>query len=257
MRAGVILALSLSAALAFPAIADQPDRILDSRNADQILQPGDVVLKLAAEHTKITQKAIRGAQTATREVSGLFHKEIRKGDPRAFHAALYLGGGRFAEASGAAKAVTVRGVDAHAGYLFRIYRPKDAALKKGAVDVGRRWANGRMKYQLPALVPVQNVSFGPFAKREALALGKDAARAGGPKGTEAMFCSQFVIAAYQAAAVSSQLAKKPGLSASDVSLPTALQLHASHASPLAFHAAIERAIAKGEWTYAGEALVRP
>lgn len=53
-----------------------------------------------------------------------------------------------------------------------------------------------------------------------------------------------------------QLAKNARLSAASLQVPTALRLHASHASPMALHAAIEQAIAKGEWTHVGEVLVK-
>jgi hypothetical protein len=70
-----------------------------------------------------------------------------------------------------------------------------------------------------------------------------------------MFCSEFVIAAYQGAVVKSELSRSSALSADKVTMPTAVKLQAAHASPLAFHAQLNVAVEKGEWTSVGEVLI--
>ena len=232
--------------------------IIDSLNADEVLQAGDVLIKFAGESSTFTEKVIQAGEKAVKKLSGLFHEGIKKGDPTCFHVALYLGQGRTAEAHGgdlSTARVGTRAVDDHAGFLFRIYRCQDRALADAAVKVAKTWANGRMKYLVPALVPFHMASFGPKARGEALVFGQESGREGGPLRTEKMFCSQFVIAVYQAAAVAKQLQKAPRLLSTDVQMPEGLDLHASNASPLAFHARLEGASAT--WRYVDEVLVRP
>src|ERR1700682_3905318 len=89
--------------------------------------------------------------------------------------------------------VGAREIDAHAGFLFRVYRCQDRALAEAAVKVAETWATGRMKYLVPALVPFHRASFGPQAHGEALVFGQESGRKGGPLRFGAMFCSQFVI----------------------------------------------------------------
>jgi len=235
-----------------------PHGVIDSTNADELLEPGDVLIKFAGVSSTWTEKVIEAGEKAVKKLSGLFHDGIKKGDPTCFHVALYLGKGRTAEAHGgqlSTARVGTRGIDAHAGFLFRIYRCQDKALAKAAVKVAETWADGRMKYLVPALVPFHLASFGPRARAEALVFGQESGRGGGPASVKAMFCSQFVIAAYQAAAVAKQLRQKPGMLSTDVQMPAGLDLHASNSSPLAFHARLEGASAS--WRYVDEVLVRP
>ena len=231
--------------------------VIDSLNADEILKPGDVLIKFAGTSSTLTEKVIQAGEKAVKKLSGLFHEGIKKGDPTCFHVAIYLGGGRTAEAHGgdlSTARVGAREIDAHAGFLFRVYRSQDRALAEAAVKVAETWATGRMKYLVPALVPFHRASFGPQAHGEALVFGQESGRKGGPLRFEAMFCSQFVIAVYQAAAVAKQLRQKPGMISTDVEMPAGLDLHASNSSPLAFHARLEGASAT--WQYVDEVLVR-
>ena len=235
-----------------------PQGVIDSNNADEALRPGDVLIKFAGTSSTWTEKVIEAGEKAVKKLSGLFHEGIKKGDPTCFHVAIYLGKGRTAEAHGgdlSTARVATREIDAHAGFLFRIYRCQDQALAKSAVKVAETWANGRMKYLVPALVPFRLASFGPKGHAEALVFGQESGREGGPQSAEAMFCSQFVIAVYQAAAVAKQIEQKPKMSSTDVEMPAGLDLHASNASPLAFHARLEGATAA--WKYVNEVLVRP
>ena len=232
--------------------------IIDSGNADGLLQRGDVLIKFAAQTSTFSEKVIIAGEKAVKTLSGLFHAGIKKGDPTCFHVAIYLGEGRTAEAHGgdlSTARVGARGIDAHAGFLFRIYRCQDRALAESAAKVAETWATGRMKYLVPALVPFQLASFGPRAHGEALVFGQESGRPGGPLRFNAMFCSQFAIAVYQAAAVAKQLRQKPGMISTEVEMPAGLDLHASNSSPLAFHARLEGAPAS--WQYVDEVLVRP
>ncbi len=232
--------------------------IIDSLNADDILKPGDVLIKFAGTSATFTEKVIQAGSKAVKKLSGLFHEGIKKGDPTCFHVALYIGQGRTAEAHGgdlSTARVGTRTIDAHESFLFRIYRCQDTALAEASVKVAKTWANQRMKYLVPALVPFHLASFGPKAHGEALIFGQESGRAGGPLSVDAMFCSQFVIAVYQAAAVAKQLQQTPRMLSTDVQMPEGLDLHASNSSPLAFHAKLEGA--RATWQYVDEVLVRP
>jgi hypothetical protein len=232
--------------------------LLDALNADDVLKPGDVLIKFAAEHATFTEKVIQAGEQAVKKLSGLFHEGIRKGDPTCFHAAVYIGQGRTAEAHGGSistASVSTRSVDDHAGFYFRIYRCQDRALAEAAVKVAEAWATGRMGYLVPALVPFHLASFGPLARAEALVFGQESASKGGPKKTAKMFCSQFVVAVYQAAAVAKQLQATPRLTSKELKMPAGLDLHATNASPLALHAKVRDTPAL--WRYVDEVLVRP
>src|SRR6266478_3789821 len=198
---------TVSLELDFRAI---PHGIIDSSNADLLLERGDVLIKFAAQDSTFTEKVIMAGEKAVKKLSGLF---------------------------------------------FRVYRSQDRALAEAAAKVAETWATGRMKYLVPALVPFHLASFGPQAHGEALVFGQESGRKGGPLRFEAMFCSQFVIAVYQAAAVAKQLRQEPGMISTDVQMPAGLDLHASNSSPLAFHARLEGASAT--WRYVDEVLVRP
>ncbi|MGZ6124416.1 MAG: WD40/YVTN/BNR-like repeat-containing protein [Myxococcales bacterium] len=248
-------AQTVSLDLEFRAVAQG---VIDSGNADRLLQRGDVLIKFAGAHSTFTEKVIEAGEKAVKKLSGIFHQGIRKGDPTCFHVALYLGEGRTAEAHGgdlSTARVGTRSIDEHAGFLFRIYRCQDRSLAEGAAKVAETWGTRRMKYLVPALVPFHLSSFGPAAHGEALVFGQESGREGGPRSYGAMFCSQFVIAVYQAAAVASQLRQKPKMISTEVQVPPGLDLHASNSSPLALHARLEGANAT--WKYVDEVLVRP
>jgi hypothetical protein len=143
--------------------------VVDSTNADALLEPGDILIKFAGASSTFAEKVIEAGEKMVKALSGLFHEGIRKGDPTCFHVALYLGKGRTAEAYGGLSdaLVSTRSIDAHAAFLFRIYRCQDRGLAEAAVKVATTWANGRMKYLPPVLVPFQLSSFGPRAHGEA------------------------------------------------------------------------------------------
>ncbi|HZX96620.1 MAG TPA: hypothetical protein VFE90_19030 [Myxococcales bacterium] len=232
--------------------------VLDALNADDVLQPGDVLVKFAAEKITFTEKVIQAGERAVKKLSGLFHQGIKKGDPTCFHVAVYIGQGRTAEAHGgdlSTACVATRSIDDHAGFYFRVYRCQDRALADAAVKVSKAWATGRMKYLVPALVPFHLASFGPRARGEALVFGQESGREGGPLPIEKMFCSQFAIAVYQAAVVARQLSKAPRMTSSEVQMPDGLDLHATNSSPLALHAKLRGAPAL--WRYVDEVVVRP
>src|SRR5262249_12396106 len=136
--------------------------------------------------------------------------------------------------------VGTRSLDAHDGYAFRVYRSRDLALRARAVNVARTWATGAMKYQVPIRTLFHTSDFGPKAHAEALRFVQGATRAGGPEGQSKMFCSEFVIAVYQAAALLPAFTANRKLTASALSMPAALQIHASNASPLTLQGHLQR-----------------
>jgi hypothetical protein len=226
-------------------------------SADQHLRPGDILVKFSGRGAqkllvRFTQAMIRTGQALVRIFRNL-DATTRRGSIHAIHDAIYVGGGKVAEASGGAKAVVVRGLGAQEGSYFQVYRPGDRALAAKAAEIAVRWANGRMKYGVPPLVLFRSKSFGPKARKEALQFGKDAGRAGGPRGYEKMFCSQFVLAAYQAAVVSAQLARDPNLKPGAIRLPRAIEFHASNTTPIAFHGRLREILEhrRPGWSFEG------
>jgi hypothetical protein len=256
-----LLALGLCAValLAAPA-ARAKDAVVNAADADQHLKRGDILFKYLGAKTKITKSEvlIQTGQKAIRTLSGAFHKELKKGDPKAFHVVVYLGNGRTAEAHGgdiATARVGTRSLDEHDGYLFHVFRPKDQALANEAATVAETWATSRMKYKVPVAVGFSRSNYGPEAREEALKYGKAAHTKGGPPSVDAMFCDEFGIAVYQAAAAARALAKNPGLKSKDLSMPSGLDLQASHASVMAFYAQLEVGKAHGTWTEQGAVVV--
>ncbi|HUJ27211.1 MAG TPA: hypothetical protein VLW85_14400, partial [Myxococcales bacterium] len=243
-----------------PALAHPADGTIDSTNCDQVLKRGDVLIKFAGVESSVTEKIIMAGEAVTKKLSGLFHHNIAQGNAGAFHAALYLGGGRTAEAHGgdlATARVGQRSIDDHGGFLFQVYRPKDQVLADAAAKVGETWANRRMKYKVPALVPFERASYGPLGHREALDYATHADTAGGPPDVDKMFCSQFVVACYQAAAGAALIEKKGHLKASELDMPCGIDLQASNTSPLALDAQMVVGVQHGVWEHVAEVLVRP
>ena len=233
---------------------------IDSTNCDQLLKRGDILIKFAGEKSSVTEKVIIGGQKCVKALSGLFHSTLKKGDATSFHAVIYLGKGQTAEAHGGdlkTACVGLRSIDDHGGFLFQVYRCKDQALAEEASKVAEAWANRRMKYLVPVLVPFERASFGFFGHREALNYGRYARAEGGPPDVKKMFCSEFVVAAYQAAAVEDQLERSSRLKASDVKLPIGIDVQASNTSPLALDARLVLGVEKGTWEHIVEVLVRP
>ncbi|MSQ96436.1 MAG: hypothetical protein EXR98_18040 [Gemmataceae bacterium] len=246
-----------------PVVARVGDRPINDATADTALKRGDVLVKFFGPTTKVTatQLAIEGEQTVAQRLIGAFHTELRKGDPKGFHVALYLGGGKTAEANGAdasSALVAPFTIDYHAGYIFQVFRPNDAKMADGAAHVAETWANARrMKYLVPIAVPFVLSSFGPKARAETLDFGRFADKAGGPPDVKSMFCSEFVIASYQAAVVKGLLAKNPKLKTGDVAVPIGINVQASHTSPFVFQSHLTAAVEQGLWRKIGEVLVRP
>jgi hypothetical protein len=256
MRQALRLTVALFFLALFAGTAAAASFTVTAATADKVLQPGDVFLKFSLQKAEqLTQTLIKTAQKIVKKVSDFFGIAQKKGDPTGFHSGLYLGGGRVAEAYGgdlSSARVGIRGLEHHDGYLLKVYRPRDTELAKRAVEVATRWANATMGYLVP-IRTLRSADFGRFARAEALQYGRDASRAGGPKGFKKMFCSQFVLAAYQAAAVSAQLAKRPRLAASEVRVPLGVRVHAANSSPLTLHSQLLQA-AK-EWSEVGEVTV--
>ena len=246
------LALLCASALSAAPPARANTAVIHAADADQHLKRGDILFKYLGAKSKITKSevVIQTFQKSVRTLSGAFHKDLKKGDPKAFHLVVYLGNGRTAEAHGGdlkTARVGTRSLDEHDGYLFHVFRAKDQALANEAAAVAETWANKRMKYKVPTAVVLRS-NYGPEAREEALKYGKAAHTAGGPPSVDAMFCDEFGIAVYQAAAAARALAKNPALKPKDLSMPSGLDLQASHASVMAFYAQLEVGKAHKAWT---------
>lgn len=260
---GGTAALVLATAIGLAAGAAQAQyRAINTAEADSVLKPGDIMFKLLNEKSPYTSYGISAGQTVIQTLDNKFNSAAAKGDAAAVHVAIYIGNGYTAEAHGGSIStakVGMRPLSDHAGFLFYVFRFKDQSLAAEAAAVGQRWANGRMKYKLPFDVPFRLSNFGPFAKRDALRYGKDAGRGGGPQGDDTMFCSQFAIAVYQAAAVARQLKSNSKLGSGDVRVPYGVTLHASNTSPLVLHGKLREATESkngAQVSYLGRMLVQ-
>lgn len=230
--------------------------LLAAATADRVLRPGDLLVKFGAKATSITQKVIVGAQRLLKVAYGVVSRSLRMGSANGFHDAIYLGNGLIAEAKQAG--IGVSPLADNVGYLFEAYRPKDAALAARAAEVARRWATGRMRYRVPVHVGFRSKKFGSRARRDALLFGAEANREGGPAAVSSMFCSQFVVASYQAAVVRPQLDARPDLAPEQIRMPWALRIHAENTSPLGVHGRLRQAVYDGRdaWVRAALFLVR-
>ena len=229
-----------------PALAESLQTV-EADAADSVLKPGDIMFKLLNEKSPYTSRGIAISQGVIKALDGKFNSAVKQGNAAAVHVAIYIGNGRTAEAHGGSLAtakVGTRPLSDHAGSLFYIYRFKEQSLASEATEVAQRWADGRMKYKLPADVPFRLSQFGPRAKRDALRFGKAAGLGGGPEDVDAMFCSQFGIAAYQAAAVARQLKQNVKLKSGAVRVPHGVKLHARNTSPLVFYGKLREATGK-------------
>ena len=212
---------------------------VSDKNADQVLRPGDVLIKMLNTKSEATTWGTAVTQGAIQQFLGAFSSAARSGNPADVHAAIYLGNHQTAEAHRSSdedkEGTSLRDIEHHAGYLFYVFRPKNAALGAEAAAVAKRWANWRMGYRVPWETPFHNSDFGPKAQGEALAYGQASNTAGGPPGEKDMFCSQFVLAVYQAAVVRSELTRNPNLKATQVGMYPGVDRQASYTSPLVMH----------------------
>ena len=263
-----IAALATAAFLASPACAQfgtttapRLDQIkyVHEYNADTLLQPGDIMLKRLNDSSPATTVGISISQGLIQSLHGtLGSDDAAAGDNQIVHVAIYLGNGETAEAHGEtpgeAAGVSLRRLSKHAGFLWAVYRPADAALAKQAVSIARTWATGRMGYLAPLTVPGSDSSFGPKARDEALMYGHQAASVGGPKGVSKMFCSQFVLAAYQAAWVQRLMKADPRLTADRVTMYPGMDKQPSNTSPLVMHGRLRRTT--HEWKFVAFAVTQ-
>ncbi len=233
-----VASIALAAALAAPALAETVTPITDA-NADQFLRPGDVMIKLINTKSHATSWGVAVTEAAMKAMYEGMSDAERRGNPAAVHVAIYVGNGQTAEAHNYsdedAAMVSLRHVSHHAGYLWLVYRPANAQLGVDAAKVARTWATGKMKYSSNYDLAIRDAWFGPHARSEALGYGHGASVVGGPPGHTGMFCSQFVIAAYQGAVVSHELQGNPQMQAGQIQMYPGMDRHASITSPLNLH----------------------
>jgi hypothetical protein len=265
LHLGAILAALLASA-AHAQLANTMAPRLDAihyvtaSQADQFLKPGDIMLKRLNDQSPTTSVGISISQETIQNLNSVVGTdETRAGDPHVVHAAIYLGNNQTAEAHGEtpgeSAGVSPRELSHHVGYLFAVYRPSDAALGAEAAAIARTWATGRMGYLLPFSVPFHSSDFGPNARSEAFEYGAQAGVAGGPRGRDKMFCSQFVLAAYQAAYVQRLMKANPKLTPDGVTMYPGVDRQASFTSPLVMSGHLN--ITRQGWTMVGFAAIQP
>jgi hypothetical protein len=234
-------------------------KYVTATQADQFLKPGDIMLKRLNDQSPATSIGISISQEMVQNLNSIVGTdETRAGDPQVVHAAIYVGNNQTAEAHGETPGekagVSLRQVSHHVGYLFAVYRPADAALGAEAAAIARTWATGRMGYLLPVAVEAHSSSFGPDARAEAFEYGSQWNVPGGPRGRSKMFCSQFVLAAYQAAYVQRLVKANPKLTSNGVTMYPGVDRQASYTSPLVMSGHLN--ITRQGWTMVGFAAIQ-
>jgi len=269
--APLALSLALASVAAFadgvpiPAPGDSGKveaHLLDAKTADTFLKPGDFLLKIYGGKTHMTGlKQLQAVQIAAQKLMKKMGKlrgdaAWKRADPEIVHGGIYVGGGTMAEAD--APGIIQQSLDESTTFRFYVYRMKDEALRSRAVEIAKRWANGRMKY-LPPVTVVGSSSFGPHARAETLEYVRAAETAGGPPEKSRMFCIQFMVAVYQAAVGSLQLAQNPHLGAGDLRMPYALEHQGTNLTPAHLDGILREAVEGGRdraWEYVGVIAVK-
>jgi hypothetical protein len=178
-----------------------PNDPLDAQVTNAIIQSGQITVQASADAAEGIDLTVRGVLG---EDQSRFERAFSRGEPNAVHVAIYLGGGETAEAFGtslddarvARWSITA---PSRLGTAWRVLRHRDRRLRAVIADVARRWANGRMGYEPPFEVFVQDARWGDHARERALAFANAFDREGGPPDVGSMFCSQFAVAVLQSA----------------------------------------------------------
>ncbi len=109
------------------------------------------------------------------------------------HAAMYVGGGQIAHATG--EGVKMGGIDS--GSEYAVFRNKNSGLGIAASTVARKWTGKQLKYDAWKATVGGGLgisALGPVGRDQAKKMQKD-------QMPEGFYCSEFVIAAYQVAAL--------------------------------------------------------
>ncbi|MBN8616550.1 MAG: hypothetical protein J0L92_38550 [Deltaproteobacteria bacterium] len=181
---------------------------LDAQITNAIIQSGQVTVQSTSDATEGVDRSLRALLG---EDQSRFEDAFSRGDANAVHVAIYLGGGETAEAFGtslddARVALWNITSPSRRGTAWRVVRHHDPRLRASIAEVARRWANGRMGYEPPFEVFVQDARWGAHAREHALLFANAFDREGGPPEIGSMFCSQFAVAALQSASANLYLA---------------------------------------------------
>lgn len=167
------------------------------------LKRGDLLLlKDTPDNTSTKHKGIRVGQWLT----GMNRKRKNEGSSRLVHALIWTGNGLAAEASG--KAGRLRLVKLSEGF-FKIFRCTDQQLANRAGEAASRWASGDQidyakRKAVTSILHSDDMGKHGAARARVYAshINSDQGVFGkNVRGQELAFCSEFVIACYQAAAL--------------------------------------------------------
>ena len=158
---------------------------------------GDILLlQDTPDNTTSKHKAIKFGQRLT----GINFSRHNQGQSNLVHALIYVGYGAAAEASGEAGATRARALPYG---TFLVYRCSNQQMGKLASDAALTWSlSGGVGYaKRKAIMSIfHSDDLGKHGANRALAYASAAGSSGGGFGHGKAFCSEFVIASYQAAA---------------------------------------------------------
>jgi len=99
-RQGLARAWSPANRLPGPRLPSHSHGLIESSNADRLLERGDVLIKFAARTSTFMENVIMAGEKAVKKLSGLFTKDQERRST-CFHVAIYLGEGRTARRTAA------------------------------------------------------------------------------------------------------------------------------------------------------------
>ncbi len=194
------------------------------------VKPGDILFLLdTPDNTSVKHLGIKLGQKLTSLNVG--RQNMGRAD--FVHALIFIGLGAVAEASGEAGEVRAIGLNQRHG-IYRVYTCTNDALGKRASEAALNWSVlGGMGYaKRKAVMSIfHSDDLAKCGKSRALAYANQINAAKPNFGRGRAFCSEFVIACYQAAAI--DLA--PGGSGTSALQGPVLECDAKHCSVRAFH----------------------
>ena len=188
------------------------------------LSSGDILLLLdTPDNTSTKHKGIKFGQMLT----GIHRSRHNQGASDLVHAMMFVGYNCVAEASGAAGEVRATMLRSRSG-TYMVYSCTDSALAQRAAGAAMSWSQrGQMGYaKRKAVMSIfHSDKFGTHGQTRAQSYANEIDSNTPTFGRGRLFCSEFVIACYQAAALDLQLGLNGSVLACDAKHCSVRALH--------------------------------